>query len=86
MSTDLFLVVRTNQELPFFSAPVITPLAINRMSKQGDLILSLYNVNQQRLIDNGGSVVIGDRLYIEIKYRTSLTRNSHEQNLFHFHQ
>lgn len=54
------------------SLAVITPLAINRMSKPGDLILSLYNVNQQRLIGNGGSVLIGDRLYIEIKYRTGL--------------
>ena len=34
-------------------------------------MLGLYDVNQQRLIDNGGSVFIGDRLFIEIKYRTS---------------
>lgn len=60
----------------FSSAVAITPLAINRMSKQGDLILTLYDVNQQRLIDNGGSVVIGDRLFIEVKYRTSLNGNS----------
>lgn len=58
------------------SLAVITPLAINRMSKPGDLILSLYNVNQQRLIGNGGSVLIGDRLYIEIKYRTGLIATS----------
>ena len=38
--------------------------------KRGDLTLGLYDINQQRLIDNGGSVVIGDRLFIEIKYRT----------------
>ena len=54
------------------SLAVVTPLTIHRTSKQGDLILSLYDVNQQRLIDNGGSVLIGDRLYIEIKYRTGL--------------
>lgn len=37
-------------------------------------MLSLYDVNQQRLVDNGGSVFIGDRLFIEIKYRPSLIR------------
>ncbi len=52
------------------------PLLINRISKQGDLTLSLYDINQQRLVDNGGSVYIGDRLFIEIKYRTSLVSNS----------
>lgn len=55
-----------------FSIAIVTPMTVNRLSKQGDLILSLYDVNQQRLIDNGGSVVVGDRLYIEIKYRTGL--------------
>lgn len=34
--------------------------------------MGLYDINQQRLIDNGGSVFIGDRLFIEIKYRTGL--------------
>ncbi len=58
--------------LLFFSIAGITPVVINRIGKQGDLILGLYDVNQQRLIDNGGSVFIGDRLFIEIKYRTSL--------------
>ncbi len=53
----------------FFSIAGITP---NRIGKQGELILSLYSTNQQRLIDNGGSVFIGDRLFIEIKYQTSL--------------
>jgi hypothetical protein len=53
-----------------FSVPEITAL----MVKQGDLILSLYDVNQQRLVENGGSVFIGDRLFVEIKYRTSLIR------------
>lgn len=56
-----------------FSIIGVTPLAVNRfVGKQGDLILSLYDINQQRLIDNGGSVSIGDRLFLEIKYRTSL--------------
>lgn len=50
----------------------MTPFVINRIGKQGDLMMSLYDINQQRLIDNGGSVLIGDRLYLEIKYRTSL--------------
>ncbi|UJR16143.1 hypothetical protein I4U23_003054 [Adineta vaga] len=49
----------------------MTPSFSGRISKQGDLLLGLYDVNQQRLIDNGGSVVIGDRLFIEIKYRTA---------------
>jgi hypothetical protein len=44
----------------------------NRAAKQGELQLGLYDINQQRLIDNGGSVFIGDRLFIEIKYRTGL--------------
>ena len=39
--------------------------------------MGLYDINQQRLIDNGGSVFIGDRLFIEIKYRTGQSRNSH---------
>ncbi len=56
----------------FFSVPDVTPFAVNRVLKQGDLMLSLYDVNQQRLVDNGGSVFIGDRLFIEIKYRLSL--------------
>ncbi|CAF1682284.1 unnamed protein product, partial [Adineta ricciae] len=47
----------------------LTPSATGRVSKQGDLLLGLYDVNQQRLVDNGGSVSIGDRLFIEIKYR-----------------
>jgi len=50
----------------------MTPMIINRVSQQGDLVLALYNVNQQRLINNGDSVFIGDRLFVEIKYRTSL--------------
>ncbi len=58
----------------FFSLPDVTPFAVNRVLKQGDLMLSLYDVNQQRLVDNGGSVFIGDRLFIEIKYRLSLIR------------
>ncbi len=47
------------------------PSLTGRTTKQGELILGLYDVNQQRLIDNGGSVFIGDRLFIEIKYQTS---------------
>ena len=39
--------------------------------------MGLYDINQQRLIDNGGSVFIGDRLFIEIKYRTGQTRGFH---------
>jgi len=53
----------------------MTPLLINRGPTQGDLILGFYDINQQRLIDNGGSVLIGDRLFIEIKYQTSLNYN-----------
>ena len=49
-----------------------TPIFAGRVSHQGELVLGLYNVNQQRLIDNGGSVFIGDRLFLEIKYRTGL--------------
>ena len=56
------------------SAPVVPPVIVNRPMKRGDLTLGLYDINQQRLIDNGGSVVIGDRLFIEIKYRTGLIR------------
>ena len=48
--------------------PQLNPRIVNR----GELILGLYDVNQQRLIDNGGSVFIDDRLFIEIKYQTSL--------------
>lgn len=55
-----------------FHGPVATSMTANRPVKQGELILGLYDVNQQRLIDNGGSVLIGDRLFIEIKYRTGL--------------
>ncbi len=47
----------------------------NRPVKQGEIILGLYDINQQRLIDNGGSVFIGDRLFIEIKYRAGFIRN-----------
>ncbi len=54
-----------------FSIAGGTPSLTGRIAKQGELILGLYDVNQQRLIDNGGSVFIGDRLFIEIKYRTS---------------
>jgi len=50
-----------------FSMPIEAP---SRSDKQGELILSLYDISQQRLIDNGGSVFIGDRVFIEIKYRT----------------
>ncbi|CAF0930776.1 unnamed protein product [Rotaria sordida] len=50
--------------------PIVTPLLPSQSVRQGDLILGLYDINQQRLIDNGGSVFIGDRLFIEIKYRT----------------
>ncbi len=50
-----------------FSMPIEAP---SRSGKQGELILGLYDINQQRLIDNGGSVFIGDRVFIEIKYRT----------------
>ena len=39
--------------------------------------MGLYDINQQRLIDNGGSVFIGDRLFIEIKYRTGQSRSLH---------
>jgi hypothetical protein len=52
----------------------VTPIAPNRSVKQGELILGLYDINQQRLIDNGGSVLIGDRLFIEIKYRTGFIK------------
>ena len=48
-----------------------------RMANRGELILGLYNINQQRLIDNGGSVFIDDRLFIEIKYQTSLLVSFH---------
>ncbi|CAF1083716.1 unnamed protein product [Adineta steineri] len=51
--------------------PGMTQSLTGRISKQGDLVLSLYDINQQRIIDNGGSVFIGDRLFIEIKYRTN---------------
>ena len=61
--------------------PVATPAGINnRPMKQGELILGLYDVNQQRLIDNGGSVLIGDRLFIEIKYRTGLIAKIHSRS------
>ncbi|CAF0761680.1 unnamed protein product [Rotaria sordida] len=50
--------------------PIVTPLLPSQSVRQGDLILGLYDITQQRLIDNGGSVFIGDRLFIEIKYRT----------------
>ncbi len=53
-----------------FGIPGVTPVVPSRPVKQGELILGLYDINQQRLIDNGGSVFIGDRLFIEIKYRT----------------
>jgi hypothetical protein len=53
-----------------FSMPIVPPLSPSRSVRQGELILGLYDINQQRLIDNGGSVFIGDRLFIEIKYRT----------------
>ncbi len=53
-----------------FGVATATPMIPNRPIKQGELILGLYDINQQRLIDNGGSVLIGDRLFIEIKYRT----------------
>jgi hypothetical protein len=55
--------------------PVVTPIVSNRPAKQGEIILGLYDVTQQRLIDNGGSVFIGDRLFIEIKYRSGFMRN-----------
>ena len=44
----------------------------DRSSKQGELLLALYDETQQRTIENGDSVLIGDRLFIEIKYRTGL--------------
>ncbi|CAF1091615.1 unnamed protein product [Adineta ricciae] len=42
----------------------------DRSSKQGELLLGLYDITQQRTIENGDSVLIGDRLFMEIKYRT----------------
>jgi hypothetical protein len=53
-----------------FNIPVVTPLLPSRPVKQGELILGLYDLNQQHLVDNGGSVSVGDRLFVEIKYRT----------------
>ncbi|CAF3117493.1 unnamed protein product [Rotaria sp. Silwood2] len=53
-----------------FNMPIVTPLLPSQSVRQGELILGLYDINQQRLIDNGGSVFIDDRLFIEIKYRT----------------
>ncbi|UJR30540.1 hypothetical protein I4U23_018070 [Adineta vaga] len=49
--------------------PIVKPSS-DRSSKHGELLLGLYDITQQRLIDNGDSVLIGDRLFIEIKYRT----------------
>ncbi|CAF4479095.1 unnamed protein product [Rotaria socialis] len=54
-----------------FSVPIVTPLLPSRSVRQGELTLSLHDISQRRLIDNGGSVFIGDRLVIEIKYRTA---------------
>ncbi|CAF3324834.1 unnamed protein product [Rotaria socialis] len=51
--------------------PIVTPLLPSRSVRQGELTLSLHDISQRRLIDNGGSVLIGDRLVIEIKYRTA---------------
>ncbi len=69
--------VKKNQFLNSpFGIPIETPIGSNRPVKQGEVILGLYDINQQRLIDNGGSVFIGDRLFIEIKYRTGFIRNS----------
>jgi hypothetical protein len=53
----------------------VQPIVPNRSVQQGELMLGLYDINQQRLIDNGGSVLIGDRLFIEIKYRTGFYSN-----------
>ena len=55
-----------------FSIPVVTPFVPNQLVRQDELILGLYDINQQRLVDSGSSVFIGDRLFIEIKYRTGL--------------
>jgi hypothetical protein len=62
---------------------MLTPIVPHRWMKQGDLQLGVYDVNQQRLINNGGSVSIGDRLFIEIKYRTGyLTCGCYSSMLF----
>ncbi|CAF3288000.1 unnamed protein product [Rotaria socialis] len=57
----------------------VTQLIPSRNVNQGDLVLGLYDVNQQRLVDNGGSVIIGDRLFIEIKYRTNIQNSDRHQ-------
>lgn len=55
-----------------FSVPMMTPSLTDRSRKQGELILDVYDINQQRLVENGGSVFDGDRLFVEIKYRPGL--------------
>jgi len=43
--------------------------ADHRSTHSGELKLGLYDLTQQRLVENGGSISIGDRLFIEVKYR-----------------
>ncbi|CAF0966796.1 unnamed protein product, partial [Didymodactylos carnosus] len=50
------------------SAITIVSGGISSLAK-GDLALGLYDLNQQRLIENGGSVYLGDKLFIELKYK-----------------
>lgn len=52
------------------STTIVTPIAPSQSIRQGELVLGLHDISQQRIIDNGGSVLIGDRLFIEVKYRT----------------
>lgn len=60
--------------------PVATAASPSQTIKQGDLQLGLYDINQQRLINNGGSVFIGDRLFLEIKYQSGFTSQQNRWN------
>ncbi|CAF1086434.1 unnamed protein product [Didymodactylos carnosus] len=51
------------------SAITIVSAGSSSLAK-GELALALYDLNQQRLIENGGSVYLGDRLFIELKYKS----------------
>ncbi|CAF1332092.1 unnamed protein product [Adineta steineri] len=51
--------------------PIVTPLPSNQSNRRGELILTLFDITQQHSIDNSGSVSVGNRLFIDIKYRTA---------------
>lgn len=58
--------------------------ADHRSTHSGELKLGLYDLTQQRLVENGGSISIGDRLFIEVKYRAGSIGNFHWKYLMVF--